>query len=177
VSITVGGALVGLVLCAIVIWPWWRKSGGGGKGGGFKESATAAGRNWKQLLPFLGALALGIVLAVSVGGLIGGAATKVRTGSDQLGDDSLHTLTGASGETVTHSGLAHLQAGAAVVVLILLTVVVLTFRKGSKAMKRDLGFGLIAGTTLGPYAAATGLATAILLPLVNAAGAHIMGWL
>jgi len=177
VSITVGGALVGLVLCVIILWPWWRKSGGGGGKGGFKESAAAAGRNWKQLLPFVGALALGIVVAVSVGGLIGGAATKVRTGSDQLGDDSLHTLTGASSATITHPGLAHLQAGAAVVVLVLLTIVVLTFRKGTKALKRDLGFGLIAGMTLGPSAAATGLATAILLPIVTAAGAHVMGWL
>ena len=175
-TITVGGALIGLVLSVIVIWPWWRKSSGGGKTD-FKGSAAAAGRNWKGLLPFIGALALGIVVAVSVGGLIGGAATKVRVGSDQLGDDGLHTLTGAATETVTHPALPHLQAGAAVVVLILLTVVVLTIRKGSKAMRRDLGFGLIAGITLGPSAAANGLATTFLLPMVDGAGAHVMSWL
>ena len=177
-TITVGGALIGLVLSVIVIWPWWRKSSsGGGKGEGFKGGAAAAGRNWRGLLPFLGALALGIVVGVSVGGLIGGAATKVRVGSDQLGDDGLHTLTGAATETVTHPALPHLQAGAAVVVLILLTVVVLTIRKGSKAMRRDLGFGLIAGITLGPSAAAIGLANTLLLPMVDGAGAHVMGWL
>ncbi len=178
-TITVGGALTGLALCVAVIWPWWRKSSssGTGKSEGFKGAAATAGRNWKTLTPFLGALAVGIVLAVSVGGLLGGAATKVRAGGDQLGDDALHALTGATSETVHHQQLAHLQAGSAVIVLIVLVAIYLSFRKGSKTIRRDLGFGMIAGMTLGPSVAATGLATAVLLPVVNTAGTHVMAWL
>lgn len=174
--VTLGMALFGLVLCAVVLVPWFRKSGG--KAPGAKGApAAASGRNYRALLPFAGSLCVGIVVSVSVGGLLGSAASWARKGGGQAGDDFLHLFTGATSYQVSHGGLAHLGDGSAVVLLLILTVMFLVWRKGAKALRRDIGLGLLAGINLGPTAAGLGFASAVLLPALLSAGTQVQGWL
>lgn len=171
--VTYGGALVGLILAALVLVPWWRKGGGGkseiGKG-------AAGGRNWKAIAPFVLALLLGVVCCASVGGLIGGAARKAAQGSDQLGDDGLNLLAGAGSQHLVHASPGRVQAGGAMVVIIALVVLWLVGRRGSKQVKRDLGLGLLAGVCLGPTAAMIQLTSHFLLPLLGGIGSPLTGW-
>ncbi|MFC1434281.1 hypothetical protein ACEZDB_26940 [Streptacidiphilus sp. N1-3] len=175
--VTLGMALFGLALCAIALVPWFRKSGGGKAPGGKGAPAAAGGRNYRALLPFVGSLCVGIVVSVAVGGFIGTMASWGRKGGGQAGDDALQLLTGARSYQTEHAAATRLGAGSAVVLLLILTVMVLLWRKGAKALRRDIGLGLLAGINLGPTAAGLGFASSVLLPVLISAGGQVQGWL
>ena len=172
ILITVGGALIGLIAAAIVLVPWYRKGGGGkvqiGKGGG-------GGRNWKALSAFGTAFALGTLCSVATGGLLGQAARRLGQGSNTLGDKLLSVMTGSDSPAVTRHGLAMLQPGGAVALIILLVVVVIWFRGSGKTIRRDMILGIISGAALGPTAGIAGIAAVVLAPAANMAGGWLVG--
>ena len=177
IVITVGGALIGLLACLAVLLPWYRKSGSGGGKGGPKGAAGAGGRNWKTLAPFGSGLAIGVLSATCVGGMLGLAARRIGGGSNTAGDRLLSWLTGVNSQAVTRAGLAALNPGGAVVLVLLLVGVVIVWRSSGKRIRRDMGLGLLAGCTLGPTAGLAGLAAVVLVPVVNSAGGALVGLL
>jgi hypothetical protein len=176
IVITVGGALIGLLACLAVLLPWWRKSGsGGGKGGGPNLTKGGGSRNYRQLAPFGSGLAIGVMSATCVGGLLGLTARRIGGSSNTAGDHILTGLTGVTPQSVTRAGLAALQPGGAVVLILLMVAVGMVWRASGKKVRRDLGLGLLAGCTLGPTAGLAGVAALILVPTVNSAGGYLVG--
>jgi hypothetical protein len=53
----------------------------------------------------------------------------------------------------------------------------MVWRKSSKALRKDLVFGVVSGCTLGPTAGLAGLAAVVLVPAVNGAGGYLVGLL
>lgn len=181
IVITVGGALIGLLACTTVLLPWWRKSGGGSApapGGKLTKGApapAAKGRNWKQLSHFGAGLAVGVLSATCVGGMLGLAARRIGGGSNTAGDKLLNWLTGVGSQAVTRHGLAALQPGGALVLVVLLVGLVIVWRASGRAVRKDLALGVLAGCTLGPTAGLAGIAAVVLVPSVNWAGGLIVG--
>jgi hypothetical protein len=178
IVITVGGALVGLLACVAVLLPWWRKSGSGPAPSGpnmKKGGGGGGGRNWKQLSHFGAGLAVGVLSATCVGGMLGLAARRIGGGSNTAGDKLLAWLTGVGSQAVTRKGLAALQPGGAVILVLLLVGLVIVWRASGRAVRKDLGLGLLAGCTLGPTAGLAGFAAVVLVPSVNWAGGLIVG--
>lgn len=176
IVITVGGALIGLLAALAVLLPWWRKSGGGGGGKSKGGPPTAGGgRNFKALGPFAGGVALGVLSATTVGGALGLVARRIGGGSNTAGDRILAWLTGVGSQSVTRAGLGTLSPGGAVVLILLLVGVVIVWRSSGKALRRDLGLGVLCGCTLGPTAGLAGIAAVVLVPAVNWAGGAVVG--
>lgn len=176
--ITAGGLLVAGCLLVAVGFSWWRKGAvaAGGKGALRGDGAGAAGgRSWRTLVTPVLCLSLGIVCASSVGGAIGKGSRLATKGSNQLGDDALHMLAGATSKTITHPSPAALSGGAAILVIAALLLFGLALRKAAKQRRRDLGFCMIAGLALGPAAFALQFAHSVVLPALNAGGNLITG--
>jgi hypothetical protein len=176
IVITVGGALVGLLATLAVVLPWYRKSGGAAPAKPGKPAAKG-GRNWKTLAPFGAGLAIGVLSATCVGGMLGLAARRIGGGSNTAGDRILTWLTGVNSQAVTRAGLGTLQPGGAVVLICLLVGVIVVWRSSGRTLRRDMGLGLLAGCTLGPTAGLAGLAAVVLVPVVNSAGGAMVGLL
>lgn len=183
IVITVGGALIGALACLAVLLPWWRKSSGsaapaaGGKLSKGAPAPAAKGRNWKALSHFGTGLAVGVLSATCVGGMLGLAARRIGGGSNTAGDKLLSWLTGVGSQAVTRKGLAALQPGGAVVLILLLVGLVIVWRASGRAVRKDLALGLLAGCTLGPTAGLAGIAAVVLVPAVNSAGGALVGLL
>ncbi|WP_037605824.1 hypothetical protein [Streptacidiphilus rugosus] len=178
-TITVGGVLVGLLAAAIVVVPWWRKGGGAKPADPLAKgpAKSSKGRNWKALGPFGSALSFGTLCALCTGGLLGQAAHRLGQGSDTLGDKLLSTLTGSNSPAVSHQGLAMLQPGGAVVLILLMVGIIIWWRGSGRTMRRDMLLGLLSGITLGPTAGLAGLAGLLLAPAANQVGAWVVGLL
>lgn len=175
-TITVGGVLVGLLAAAIVLIPWWRKNGSS-KGADPLAKGAGKARNWKQLGPFACALSFGALCALCTGGLLGQAAHRLGQGSNTLGDKLLSTLTGSNSPAVSRQGLAMLQPGGAVVLILLLIGIIIWWRGSGRTMRRDMLLGLLSGITLGPTAGLAGVAGLLLAPAANQVGAWVVGLL
>jgi hypothetical protein len=175
--ISTGGMLVGAGLLTAVIVPWWRKPGA--SAGGFGKTKAggepSGGRSIKALIAPVLVLALGLVLGEQVGGFLGGSARRGSTGANQLGNDGLQQLTGAPPTTVTHPPASQVGAGAAIVILLGLLVLVLVWRKASRQRRRDFGLCLLAGISLAPSAVALTFTGAVTDPTLNWLGEQIVG--
>jgi hypothetical protein len=173
-TVTLGGVVVGTALhireFAPAAWATLMKKSGKGS-----EAPETSGKfNIKAHVPFLAGDTIGILAISCPGGFIGAAAGKVLGFSNAVGDKVLSS--GAGGGTVAatrDAAQAMDQYGAAIVVLLIFTAVVL--RKAlPKPQKRQLGAGMWSGATIGLSSAASGLAGAALVPLVEQLG-HALG--
>lgn len=174
--ITVGGALIGLLAALAVLLPWWKKGGAKAAAPAKGSAAPAAGgRSIKTLRPFGAGLAVGILSATCVGGALGTIAHRIGGGSNMVGDRLLSWSTGSGSPAVTRRALNQLTPGGAVVLILLLVGMIIVWRGSAKRVRKDLGLGILAGTTLGPTAGLAGLAAAGLVPLVNWAGNSLVG--
>lgn len=182
-SVTVGEALVGILVLIYVILPWWRKtSSAPAAGPSLKKGAPApagrGGRNWRELRMFGFSFAVGVLAMTTAGGAIGYAAHWTGSASGTVGDWALKWLTGAASQTIGRHGLGPLGAGGSVVLLALVFSLGLILRSTSnKKIKRDVVFGTLTGICLGPTAGILGLAGVVLVPAVNMLGDKLVGLL
>lgn len=178
VVITVGGALIGLLCAAYVIWPWWKKgSAAAGAAKLAKPGGPAAGgkRNWRTLAPFGYAMCIGVMSATCVGGILGTVAHRIGGASNVGGNWLLSWLAGSASPAVTRPSLTLLQPGGAVVLIVTVFILGMWLRSTSGKQKQYLVLGIICGCTLGPTAGLAGLAGKLLVPAANTAGAKIVG--
>lgn len=175
-TVTLGGVVVGTALhireFAPAAWATLMKKSGKSGGG---EPAEGGGKfNIRAHVPFLAGDTIGILAISCPGGFIGGTAGKILGFSNTVGDKVLSSGAGAQTVAATRDA-AHAmdQYGAAIVVLLVFTAVIL--RKAlPRPQKRQLGAGMWSGATIGLSSAASGLAGAALVPLVEQLG-HALG--
>ena len=171
-----GGALVGLLAVASVLVPWYRKHGSKA-GGGDKGSPGGKGRNLKALAPFGWTLVLGTLSSLAVGGWMGAAAHGVGAGSNTVGAKLLSSLAGANSPAVTRRGIAMLNPGGAVMLVLVLIGCIIWFWMNRRGVRLQMAAGYIAGATLGPTAGLAGVAGVVLAPIANTVGGYLVGLL
>lgn len=183
-TVTVGEALVGILILVYVVLPWWRKTapapavGPSLKKGAPAPAAGRGGRNWRELRMFGFAFAVGVLAMTTAGGAIGYAAHWTGAASGTVGDWALNWLTGARSQAIGRHGLGPLGPGGSVVLIALVFALGLILRSTTnKKHKRDVLFGTLTGICLGPTAGILGVAGLVLVPAVNMLGDKLVGLL
>lgn len=171
--VTAGSVLVGLLMVAGRLVPWYRKHGrkSGGKG---NEGGGSKGGKVAPLGPFLWTLILGTLSALATGGLMGQAARGVANSGNTIGDQMLSTIAGANSPGATRQGISMLTPGGAVLLVIVLFGCLLWFWMHGWKIRIEMVCGYIAGVTLGPTAGLAGIAGVILAPIFNVGGNWIV---
>jgi hypothetical protein len=173
--VTTGGVLIGLLAIAVVIVPWYRKNTGGKGRAGLEKGAGGRKRDWAALGPFFWVFVLGTLSSLAVGGIIGQTALRIDQGSNTLGDQVLSAAAGADSPGVTRAGIAMLQPGGAVLLILVLIGCLIWFWISRRPVKWQMLMGLLAGCTLGPTAGIAGVAGVIAAPVFNFIGAYLVG--
>jgi hypothetical protein len=173
--VTTGSVLIGLLAIAVVLVPWYRKNTSGKSKIGMEKTAGGRKRDWAALGPFGWAFLLGTLSSLAVGGIMGQTALRIDQGSNTLGDQILSTTAGADSPSVTRAGIAMLQPGGAVLLILVLIGCLLWFWISRRIVKWHMLMGLLAGCTLGPTAGVAGIAGVIAAPAFNFVGAYLVG--
>ncbi|MEU1892757.1 hypothetical protein [Streptomyces pristinaespiralis] len=145
---------VGLALLILNGLQWWFRE---------KKRPTA-------LVPFVLALAYGMLLILSAGGLLGTLADVTLWGANGLGDLALVWGVGGGTQDVTRGAQAALTNGGHAIVLLLSVVLVGLWKFAGKIPNGKIGQGIVCGICLGLSGAIAGAAA---VPL--ASGANILG--
>lgn len=156
-TLTVGGLLAALIILTANLYPWY-----------------TGGRDMKQLAPFGKGFGAAACAAACPGGILGWAHSRSGTIANGAGERAGRAATGTNATTGLTSGqLAGLSATGAVIVVVAVTIVVLSYKAaGKKDKKRILG-GAYVGSTLCLTAGVAG-ALAWLPGALNAAGAGVV---
>lgn len=174
-TLSLGGLFVGL---AIIVWHlsrWWVKGGGGKAAKGAKGDAPAAGRNPRDLVPFVGSLAFGQLAGSCTGGVLGIVTGWITGLSNAAGDKAMAGMTGTTTPPATHGHIAALNPGGALVTMLALVLALALWKKIGKRIRAQLGAGFWAGSLLALAAGVAGLANATLIPVVNTVGGVLYG--
>lgn len=158
--VSLGGLTVGL---GIVVWH------------GFRWHHTG-GKNWKKLtLPFVPLMAYGMLLILSAGGILGGAAGIALWGSNKVGDITLKYGVGGNSPNATRTvDLVLTNAGHMMVVLMTIALVATWMYK--KSIRRsDIFLAVVCGISLGLSSGIAGVAAQALGPAVDTAGGMLAG--
>lgn len=179
-AVSLGGVVVGL---SIIVWytvKWMQESG--------KD------KNWKALfIPFLPLMIYGMLLILSTGGILGGAAGIALWGSNEIGRVALEYGVGGTSPDVTRTTSLVLENGGHAVV-ILMTVAFaayLAFSKNSRSATKGEGWirkivlivrynlnlimPVISGVCLGLSDGLAGITAEWLGPAVDTLGGYVMG--
>lgn len=153
--VTLGGVTTGSAILLTYVIYWW-----------FREK-----HHPRALAPFLLALAYGMLVILSGGGILGWIAGRTLWGANGIGDHSLIWGVGGTSMNVTRARQIVLQPGGHVVVL-LLTVVIISLWVFAKRLRSwKLAAGTIAGICLALSGTLAGAAAVPLGSSVNALGA------
>ncbi|MGW6913728.1 hypothetical protein ACWGB8_07900 [Kitasatospora sp. NPDC054939] len=156
-TVTLGGLCVGISIVIGIGVRWW-----------FHEAHKPA-----AAVPYLLAIAYGMIGIISTGGLLSGTFGIALWGASGLGDLALVFGVGGSTSDTTRAQQVALTSGGYVVVL-LLTVTILCLAKWATAISpRKLAVGSLAGACLGLSGTVAGAAAVPLASAVNAAGAVV----
>lgn len=165
-GITYGTLVVGLLALAAELAAWYP---------GWKPLRKAPLKHVATFGPFAVMWAVGALMAMCAGGVIGWATDWFIWGAGWLGDGALIYGVGGERQAVPQGLSQPLTNGGLAMTLIILTMAVIRIRKAGE----DLGWshkrGIISGATLGLSA---GVAAVVAVPLasaVNLAGAWIPG--
>lgn len=165
-TLTIGGLFVGM---ALPLWHISRFTIGSIKG------SAAATKGALDLLPLAAGMLYGGIATATTSGLIGfttGAITWFGNAAGSLtmwGASGGHTTLAARATQAELSGMGNL-------VLLLLTVAILGAWKAiPKKAKPKMRLGIISGILLGLSATLGGVVMATVIPLVNSAGAALVG--
>lgn len=159
-TLSLGGLTVGLGILTWVGYRWW-----------FTQR-----KNWKALIfPFIPLMCYGMLLILSTGGILGGAAGVTLWGSNLIGDITLEYGVGGGTPGVTRSvSLVLTNAGHMMVVL--MTVALAAFWVFKKTVRRlDIVLPIVCGISLGLSSGIAGVAAMVLGPTVDTAGGIIAG--
>jgi hypothetical protein len=173
VIVTLGCILLGVLTALPVLVPWWR----GGKGTPAKglDKGTGGKRDWKDLIPFIGAFCVGSLASTCSGGLIGTVSRWIVARSGSGGDTIIRVLTGAPSQSAARAVAGAMTAGAAVIYIAAIAVLVMVARKANRATRIKILSGAYSGITLGGANGITGLVTAALLPALVSGGGMLTG--
>jgi hypothetical protein len=152
-TLTLGGLLAALIIFTANLYPWW-----------------TGNREMKQLACFGKGFGAAACAAACPGGILGWAHSRSATVGNGAGERAGQALTGTnSAQSLTSGQLVGLGATGAVIVVVAVTLVVLSYKAaGKKDKKRILG-GAYVGSTLCLTAGVAGALT--WLPgALNAAG-------
>jgi hypothetical protein len=152
--VTLGGVTVGAAILIATVIKWV-----------FREKKSPA-----ALVPFVLALAYGMLLILSAGGLLGSAADVALWGANGLGDLSLVWGVGGGTQDVTRTGTMALSNGGHAVVLLLTVALIALWKFAGRIPNGKLAAGILCGICLGLSGAVAGIAA---VPL--ASGANILG--
>lgn len=158
-TLSLGGVTVGLAILVYVAVRWFQRSRG----------------RWLALLPFLLSAAYGMLLILSTGGILGGAADVALWGSNVVGDSALEYGVGGGTPEVTRTHTLALTDGGHAMVLVISAGLGAYWQFGKKAPKRDMALGALCGVSLGLASGVAGWAADVLAPVVNSGGDSIMG--
>ncbi|WP_327309843.1 hypothetical protein OG730_41910 (plasmid) [Streptomyces sp. NBC_01298] len=159
-TVSLGMLAIGLcVFFGRVSW-WWFKSGKGA-------------RNVRELLPFLTSCAALALVGACVGGLLGTLLGWILEGFGWVGDTALEKGTGADAVSVSRAAeFGTLTPYGSVLMLVIVVVMIAFWKSAVGVLKKELGFGSVAGICLGPFFGAV-----TLTPMVNSIGAStIQAW-
>jgi len=162
--VSLGGVTVGLSILGWVLTQWWASN---------KKKSFKA---FRALVPFLLFASYGMLLILSAGGLLGGAAGVTLWGTSEIGDAALEYGVGGGTPAVTRgSNLVLSDGGHAVVIIATVCMVALwCLRRG---FRWDLFFGVVCGISLGLSSGIAGAAGFVLSPAVSMAGDAVVGLL
>lgn len=163
-GITYGTLVIGLLALAAELADWYP---------GWKTLKKKPLDHLSRLIPFGFMWAVGALMAMCAGGLVGWATDWFVWGAGWLGDGALIYGLGGERQAVPQGLSQPLTNGGLAMTLIILTMAVIRLRKGGMDWNRKRG--LISGATLGLSA---GVAAVVAVPLasaVNLAGAWIPG--
>ncbi|MFD5506999.1 hypothetical protein ACFWIB_04380 [Streptomyces sp. NPDC127051] len=163
--VSLGGVTVGLSLLVWEVVTWWP---------GAKQALKP--KHLLELLPFLVVWLYGMLLILSAGGLLGGAADWSLWGSSAIGNAALaYGVGGGTPNVQRTSGLILSDGGHAVVIIATVALIALWVkRRGFNWMiVRAIGSGI----SLGLASGVAGAAGYVLSPVVSAAGDYVVGLL
>ncbi|MEU0370624.1 hypothetical protein ABZ070_10225 [Streptomyces sp. NPDC006283] len=152
--VTLGGVVVGLAILTTTLIRWV-----------FQEKKRPA-----ALAPFLLALAYGMLLILSAGGILGAAADIALWGANGLGDLTLVWGVGGGTQNVTRAAQMALTNGGHAVVILLTVALLALWKFAGKVPNGKLAAGILCGICLGLSGAVAGAAA---VPL--ASGANLLG--
>lgn len=168
-TVSLGSVTAGLGVWAWFLARWWK--GGSGKGG------PSGGRDPKALLPLVSSTALGMLAITAAGGLLGTVAVMILHTTNTLGNWSLTAATGTVTPSVTRSGRKALSPGGSAALALYCVIIVALWKSGTKLYQGKVISGVISGVLLGLSAGFSGIASAGVVTLFNAAGDKLTGLL
>jgi hypothetical protein len=153
-TLTLGGLLLALIILTCNLYPWW-----------------TGGREMKQLAMFGKGAAAGVCMAMCPGGILGWAHSRSGTVGNGLGERTSQATTGtASAQGLTTGQLVGLGATGAVIVVLAVLLVGLTYKQAGRKDRRRIIGGAYVGSTFCLTAGVAG-ALAWLPGALNEAGA------
>lgn len=156
-TLTLGGLLAALIILTCNLYPWW-----------------TGGREFKQLAYFGKGLSGAACAAACPGGLLGWAHSRTGSVGNSAGETAGQGLTGTRvGQGLTTGQLTGLGTTGAVVAVIAVTLVVLSYKAAGKKDKKRLLGGAFVGSVLLLTAGVAG-ALSWLPDALDAAGAGIV---
>ncbi|MFG2763133.1 hypothetical protein [Streptomyces rubiginosohelvolus] len=173
-AVSLGGITLGTIIVVLVLLRWWKKGGGGGGG---KKGDGGSSRDWKQLLPFFGALCFGILAVLAAGPVSAlGLITRLSLwGGDGIGYAYLVWGIGGNSPDVTRATAVVLTDGGYAMYAIWAAVMIGSFLWSKKLPKLQTALGVFAGILLGLSQGIAGMAAVPLASAVNAAGSWYAG--
>ncbi|WNI16926.1 hypothetical protein [Actinacidiphila sp. ITFR-21] len=154
-AVTLGGVTTGTALLIIYGTYWWHRE---------KHRP-------RTLIPVILAIAYGMLITLSGGGLLGWGSRITLWGGNQIGDKALSWGVGGTTMDVTRAHQLVLDPGGHVVVLLLTVTLVCIARFSKKLRSWKLLLGLAAGICLALSGTVAGAAAMPLGSSVNALGA------
>lgn len=157
--VTLGGVVVGLSILAWNLTRWW---------------AGSKKRSVRDLMPFITCALYGMLLILTTGGILGGAADYALWGSSEIGNAALTYGVGAGTPNVTRStDLVLTDGGSAVVIVATVVLVAVWTRK--RGFRWDFALDIVCGISLGLSSGIAGAVGQVLGPVVNTSGDWIVG--
>ncbi|RPK85086.1 MULTISPECIES: hypothetical protein [Streptomyces] len=168
-AVSLGGITFGTIIVVLVLLRWHKKGGGGGKKGD-----DGGSRDWKQLLPFFGALCFGILAVLAAGPVSAlGLITRLGLwGGDGIGYAYLVWGIGGNSPDVTRAVPVVLTDGGYMIFAIWTAVMIGLHLWSKKLPRLQSALGILAGILLGLSQGIAGMAAVPLASAVNIAG----GW-
>lgn len=159
-GVSLGGLTVGLGILTWIGYRWW----------------YSPGRHWKTLvIPFVPLMCYGMLLILSAGGILGGAAGTTLWGSNLVGDRTLEYGVGGGTPEVTRTVSLVLTDGGHMVVILMTLAVIATWKFKKSLSRLDLLLPIVCGISLGLSSGVAGLAAQLLAPGVDTVGGVLAG--
>ncbi|MEU8927354.1 hypothetical protein AB0D10_41630 [Kitasatospora sp. NPDC048545] len=138
---------------------------------------TAAIRWWRAGFPlpgvmtFLAGLLMGLLSALCTGGLLALVARNLVKATNKLGEVAAGH---GSSQLLGPAEPAGLQRGGGVAVALLLAALIVVWKCCDNALRRQIGWGSVVGTSFGLAGGVSGLAAITLIPWLNHAGDQVL---